>query len=151
MYTLVGKLVDNNNAPVEFGAVYTSDANGKPLPTTKNTQTDDQGRWKLNGINDTDFITARMVGFKQKTVPAKSAIILPSMISGILPSHNLVIKMTQDEAATLSEVPVEASSITTNSKNVGKYIAIGAASILAITIIAATVSALIKTPIPTMK
>ena len=105
MYTLIGKIVDTDNKPIEFGSIYTSDSKGNPTSRVKSTTSDDKGRWKLEGINDTDFITAQFVGFDKKTISAKSNIKVPIPFSNAF-SRNLIIKLPLSKSGNLSEVEV---------------------------------------------
>jgi hypothetical protein len=105
MYTLIGKIVDTDNKPIEFGSIYTSDSKGNPTSRVNSTTSDDKGRWKLEGINDTDFITAQFVGFDKKTISAKSNIKVPIPFSNAF-SRNLIIKLPLSKSGNLSEVEV---------------------------------------------
>jgi hypothetical protein len=126
-----GQLVDGQNKPIEFAVVYTSDSSGKPLPNSKNAQTDDKGKWVLNGVGDNDYITARLVGFNQKTIPVKS--IVPIMISGF-PVRMTKITLSEDVKTILEEAPIFAKKVVYKEKKLGKYIAIASAGLLLITI-----------------
>lgn len=126
-YTLIGKIVDTDNNPIEFGSVYTSDSKGNPLKSIKSTTADDKGRWKLEGINDTDFITGQFVGFDKKTVSAKSNVKVPIPFSNAF-SRNLIIKLPLSKSGSLSEVEVtvtEPKIATKKPMALGKYVAIG--------------------------
>jgi hypothetical protein len=131
-YTVTGRLIDKDKNPIEFAKVFTSDSNGKPIAGTKFTETDLQGRWKLDGIKDSDFITGQMVGFKKKTISAKSIITIPNFITGI-PQRSINITLDSSEQAALPEVAVEGKKITIKPSNIGKYIIFGSIGILAIT------------------
>ena len=98
-----GRVVDNENKGVEFAVVYVSDANGKPIGNV-NTTTDDKGRFVFNSLNDSDFLTSRLVGLEPKTVSVKSAINVPSPI-GDMPT--LAMKMNPSTGANLQEVVVK--------------------------------------------
>ena len=98
-----GRVVDNENKGVEFAVVYVSDANGKPIGNV-NTTTDDKGRFVFNSLNDSDFLTSRLVGLEPKTVSVKSAINVPSPI-GDMPT--LAMKMNPSAGANLQEVVVK--------------------------------------------
>ena len=104
-YTLIGKIIDTDNSPIEFGSIYTSDSKGNPTSRVKSTTADDKGRWKLEGINDTDFITGQFVGFDKKTVSAKSNVKIPIPFSNAF-SRNLIIKLPLSKSGNLSEVEV---------------------------------------------
>jgi hypothetical protein len=126
-YTLIGKIVDTDNNPIEFGSVYTSDSKGNPLKSIKSTTADDKGRWKLEGINDTDFITGQFVGFDKKTFSAKSNVKVPIPFSNAF-SRNLIIKLPLSKSGSLSEVEVtvtEPKIATKKPMALGKYVAIG--------------------------
>jgi hypothetical protein len=131
-YTVSGRLVDKDKQPIEFGVVYTSDSSGKPIAGSKNYTTDDKGRWVLNGVKDSDYITGTMVGFNKKTISAKSVIPIPNPITGI-PQRMIQITLPDDVQATLAEVPVTGKKVTIKPKNIGKYVMIGGASLLLIT------------------
>jgi hypothetical protein len=98
-----GRVVDNENKAVEFAVVYVSDSNGKPIGNV-NTTTDDKGRFVFNSLNDSDFLTSRLVGLEPKTVSVKSAINVPSPI-GDMPT--LAMKMNPSAGANLQEVVVK--------------------------------------------
>jgi len=131
-YTVSGRLLDKDRQPIEFGIVYTSDSSGKPIAGSRNYTADDKGRWVLNGVKDSDYITGTMVGYNKKTIPAKSIMNIPNVITGI-PQRIINITLLDGEKSTLSEVPVLAKKTTTMPKNLGKYIMIGGAGLLLIT------------------
>jgi len=137
-YTLIGKIIDSENNPIEFGSIYTSDSKGNPTSRVKSTTADDKGRWKLEGINDTDFITGQFVGFDKKTVSAKSNIKVPIPFSNAF-SRNLIIKLPLSKSGSLSEVEVtvtEPKIATKKPMALGKYVAIGAGVLVLIGVIA---------------
>lgn len=137
-YTLIGKIIDTDNNPIEFGSIYTSDSKGNPTSTVKSTTADDKGRWKLEGINDTDFITGQFVGFDKKTVSAKSNVKIPIPFSNAF-SRNLIIKLPLSKSGSLSEVEVtvtEPKIATKKPMALGKYVAIGAGVLVLIGVIA---------------
>lgn len=137
-YTLIGKIIDTDNNPIEFGSIYTSDSKGNPLKSIKSTTADDKGRWKLEGINDTDFITGQFVGFDKKTVSAKSNVKIPIPFSNAF-SRNLIIKLPLSKSGSLSEVEVtvtEPKIATKKPMALGKYVAIGAGVLVLIGVIA---------------
>lgn len=137
-YTLIGKIIDTDNNPIEFGSIYTSDSKGNPLKSIKSTTADDKGRWKLEGINDTDFITGQFVGFDKKTVSAKSNVKIPIPFSNAF-SRNLIIKLPLSKSGSLSEVEVtvtEPKIATKKPMALGKYVAIGAGALVLIGVIA---------------
>lgn len=103
---IYGRVVDEQNAPVEFATVFVSDINGKPTSTAKNTTTNDKGTFSLDNLNDSDYVTIRYVGLTPKTLQVKNAINVPvPMIGNSLPT--LLFKMTPDESvASLQEVVV---------------------------------------------
>jgi hypothetical protein len=105
-YSVFGKVVDGQNIPIPFALVFTSDANGKPLTPSKNTQTDDNGKWKLDGLNDTDYITVRMVGLKPQTFLAKTATSIPVIgMSGVF-QRVVATTLKPDESANLKEIEI---------------------------------------------
>jgi hypothetical protein len=137
-YTLIGKIIDSENNPIEFGSIYTSDSKGNPTSRVKSTTADDKGRWKLEGINDTDFITGQFVGFDKKTVSAKSNVKIPIPFSNAF-SRNLIIKLPLSKSGSLSEVEVtvtEPKIATKKPMALGKYVAIGSSVLVLIGVIA---------------
>jgi hypothetical protein len=129
-YSVSGQLVDKDGQPIGFALVYTSDSNGKPLSGSKNTTTDDKGRWVLTGVDDSDYITGSSVGYAKKTVSANS--IIPINFGGNL-IRTTKITLPDDVKATLDEVPIKAKKITIKPNNVGKYVMIGSAGLLLVT------------------
>jgi len=129
-YTVTGQLADKSGQPLEFGVVYTSDSSGKPIASSKNTTTDDKGRWMLKDINDSDYITGTYVGYNKKTIPAKS--IIPINIMGVT-QRSIRITLPESVDSTLQEVVVESKKITIKPKNIGKYIMIGGGVFLLLT------------------
>lgn len=146
-YSIQGKVVADLDLkkPIEFALVYTSDKTGKPVTPSKNTQTDDKGFWKLNDLNDTDFITIRNLGYKMKTFSAKD---VPNVsLSDFLPpQRNILTALKYDDALNLDEVKIEADRVIPkkeeakkdvvipNKKNYGLYVLIaGIAGVLLIT------------------
>jgi hypothetical protein len=107
---IYGFVKNEINQPVEFAVVYTSDKNGKPVGG-KSTQSDEKGRFSIDAINDSDFLTASMTGLKPSTVKASSAINVPSTI-GVMPT--VLIKMNPSEFASLPEVKVTPKETTSN-------------------------------------
>ena len=137
-YTLIGKIIDTDNNPIEFGSIYTSDSKGNPLKSIKSTTADDKGSWKLEGINDTDFITGQFVGFDKKTISAKSNVKIPIPFSNAF-FRNLIIKLPLSKSGNLSEVEVtvtEPKIATKKPMALGKYVAIGAGVLVLIGVIA---------------
>ena len=104
---IYGRVVNNTNEAVEFEVVYLSDSKGKPIGNV-NTQTDSKGRFVFNSLEDTDFLTAQMVGLKPTTVSVKSAINIPTPM-GNMPT--LAIKMPPSEGTNLQEITVTAPKI----------------------------------------
>jgi hypothetical protein len=131
-YSVIGRLLDKDKQPIAFAMVYTSDANGKPLPNPKNAQTDENGRWKLDGVNDSDFITGRMVGYNQKSISAKSIKTIQNPMT-LMPQRAINITLPDDVNAVIPEVQVTSTKITKKQKNTGKYVMISAIGLLAIT------------------
>ena len=99
-------LVTENKKPVEFATVFRSDANGKPVGNLATT-TDDKGRWQLDGLLPTDYVTARMIGLEPSTISVSKAVNMPDLITGI-PMTILNIPIKQSASATLDEVVVTA-------------------------------------------
>ncbi len=129
-YTVTGQLVDKDKQPIEFAIVYTSDANGKPITGSKNATTDDKGKWILNGVEDSDFITGSSVGYNKKIISAKS--IVPVNLMG---TTIRTIQMTLPDSVqnTLVEVPVVSNKVTIKPNNTGKYVMIASTGLLLLT------------------
>lgn len=123
-YTVLGRLVDDDNKPLEFATVYISDANGKPKANGGSTNTDEKGRWKLNKVSDNDYITSTYVGFKKKTISAKSIIPIPNIITGV-PEKMIQIKLTSDVQTKLPDINIESTKVTKSEQKIGKYIMYG--------------------------
>jgi hypothetical protein len=102
---IFGRVIDNENKAVEFATVFVSDANGKPIGNVATT-TNDKGQFSFNSLNDSDFLTARLVGLEPKTVSVKNAINVPSPL-GNMPT--VAIKMNPSAGANLQEVVVTAT------------------------------------------
>ena len=131
-YTVIGRLVDKDKNPIEFAQVYTSDANGKPIVGSKHSQTDEKGRWRLTDVNDNNYITGTFVGFNKKTIPAKSIIPIPNVITGI-PERIIQITLNEDKALSeLKEVVVKSTKVTKKPSNIGKYVVISSIGLLII-------------------
>lgn len=138
-YSVSGQLVDGKGTPIEFAIVYTSDASGKPIVGSKNAQTDEKGKWVLSGVNDSDYITASIVGYNKKIIPAKS--IVPVNIMG-LPMRAIQMKLTEDVKTILPEAEIASIKVPLQKeKKLGKYIAIASIGII---LISATVLILNK-------
>ena len=133
-YTVFGKVVDGQNNSVPFALVFTSDANGKPLTPSKNTQTDDNGKWKLDGLNDADYVTVRMVGLKPQTFLSKTATSIP--VIGMAGLFQRVVSTTlkPDESAILKEVEVVSPKYIKpkDKPNYAKYLLIGGLLLLVV-------------------
>jgi hypothetical protein len=112
--TVYGRVVDEDNKPIEFATVFLSDSNGKPIQPSKNTTTDSNGRFKLDNLNDTDYITMSYVGLSNKTVSVKDAINLPDAFGNAIPT--ILAKMVTDPAVDLAEVTVTAPKINPTPK-----------------------------------
>jgi len=104
---IYGRVVNEKNEGVEYANVVLTDSKGKQVGNV-GTTTDDKGRFVFNSLNDTDFLTAVMVGLKPTTVSVKSAINIPSP-TGNMPT--LAIKMPPSEGTNLQEVVVTAPKI----------------------------------------
>jgi hypothetical protein len=111
-YSIRGKVIDGDKKvnPIAFALVYTSDSKGKPVTPSKNTETDDKGFWKLEGINDTDFITVRNLGYKMKTFAAKD---VPNVsLNEFMPAQRSVVTaLNPDDTLNLDEVKIEADRV----------------------------------------
>ena len=106
MATIYGIVKDENNAPVEFATVFSSDSKGVITFLNKKsatTTTDDKGRFKLDNYVS-DYVSVTRVGLKKANVPISSATKIPSPM-GDLPT--LFIKMTSDKSVNLDEVVVK--------------------------------------------
>ena len=131
-YTVIGRLIDKDKNPIEFAQVYTSDSNGKPIAGSKSAETDLQGRWRLNDVNDSDYITGTMVMFNKKTIPAKSIVAIPNPITGVS-QRAINLTLSDSVGSNIKEVVVKSTKVTVKPKNVGKYIMIGGVSLLLLT------------------
>ncbi len=132
---IFGRVIDNSNKAVEFGVVYVSDVNGKPIGNI-NTTTDDKGNFLLNSVNDTDYITSKMVGLKPTTISVKDAKNIGGGIFG------LTIKMNQSEGVNLQEVVVKPKPEEPPKKGMSKALKMGliiGGSVLALIIVAVLV------------
>lgn len=144
-YLIQGKVIDADKNPIPFALVYTSDASGKPVTPSKNTQTDDKGFWKLNDLKDTDLISVRNLGYKIKTFSAKN---VPNVsFSQFMPPQRSVVTTLQpDESLNLQEVVVVADRVIPKKEeakkdvvipkkknNYGLYVIAGIAGLLLIT------------------
>lgn len=130
-YSISGQLVDSSNKPIEFATIYTSDSSGKPLIGSKNTQSDEKGRWSLNGVEDSDYITITMVGYNKNIFPAKS--VVPVDISGVgMPIRIIKKTLKEDVQTMLADVPIVSKRVIYKEKKTGKYIAIASLGLLLI-------------------
>lgn len=133
-YTITGNVIDSDKQAIPFVLVYTSDKDGKPSITSKNTQTDDKGNWSLDNLSDNDFITIRGLGYKLKTFSAKSIIpVVFPMLIGSGQMRMVQSKLDNDISTNLAEIVVEAKKVIKPSKkiNYGLYIFIGGLFLLA--------------------
>lgn len=105
-YTIKGKVLDKDKQPVPFVVLYASDSNAKPLTPTKSATADENGVFKIDSIEDTDFITSRMVGLATKTIPAKS----------LDKTKNILITLEPDDKTTLSTVEIIADKVKPKDK-----------------------------------
>ena len=65
---LKGLILDDKK-PIEFAVIYRSDINGKLITNpTLTSKSDENGFWILNGLSNTDYITARLLGYDTKTI-----------------------------------------------------------------------------------
>jgi hypothetical protein len=111
---LTGQVLDSSNKPLETAIVYVSDSKGKPKGANSFT-TDNLGRWTLN-LNKSDYVTARLVGYKQTTVPVSAYKVIPAPpMSNVPPTNALVIKMQRDSSANLPEIGVSPTTSTTTT------------------------------------
>jgi hypothetical protein len=102
---LTGQVLDSSNKPLEKAVVYVSDSKGKPKGANS-FNTDNLGRWTLN-LDKSDYVTARLVGYKQTTMPVSAYKVIPAPpMSNIPPVNALVIKMKRDSSANLPVVGV---------------------------------------------
>jgi hypothetical protein len=122
-YSIQGKVIDTDKNPIPFALVYTSDASGKPVTPSKNTQTDDKGFWKLNDLKDTDLISVRNLGYKMKTFLAKN---VPNVsFSQFMPPQRSVVTTLQpDESLNLQEVVVVSDKIIPKKEETKKDVVI---------------------------
>ena len=133
MAKIFGFVKDENKKPLEFVTVFKSDANGKPIGNLS-TSTDEKGRWNLDGLTNSDYVTARIVGFEPTTLPITKVVQIPDELGGKMSILNIPLK--QNLATTLQEFEVVAekpkpkpTKIKTPKKNWGLTIAIIVAGI----------------------
>jgi hypothetical protein len=108
---LTGQVLDSSNKPLEKAVVYVSDSKGKPKGANSYT-TDNLGRWTLN-LDKSDYVTSRLVGYKQTTMPVSAAKVIPAPpMTNVPPTNALVIKMQRSSSANLPEVGVSPTSTT---------------------------------------
>ena len=145
-YSIQGRVLDSDLKifkPIEFALIYTSDKGGKPITPSKNTQTDEKGFWKLNDLNDTDFITVRNLGYQMKTFLAKDVPNV-SLNEYLPPQRNILTYLKPDDNFNLDEIKIEADrefpkivvtenqiKINTPKTNYGVYIVVGGLLLIA--------------------
>ena len=122
-YSIQGKVIDTDKNPIPFALVYTSDASGNPITPSKNTQTDDKGFWKIDGLTDSDLISVRNLGYKMKTFLAKN---VPNVsFSQFMPPQRSVVTTLQpDESLNLQEVVVVSDKIIPKKEETKKDVVI---------------------------
>jgi hypothetical protein len=132
---LTGQVLDSSNKPLKGAIVYLSDSTGKPKGANSST-TDDKGRYRLT-VAKTDFVTARLVGYEQRTLPASSSILIPSApMSNLPPMNALTFKLNQSSESNLPEVEVQTTpEPETKKRNWVKIGLIAGGSLLALGLI----------------
>ncbi len=131
-YTVLGKVIDSDKNPIP-AIVYKSDAKANPITPSKSTQAGEDGSWKLEGINDTDYITVRMLGLTPKTFLAKSVPSIPIMGTN-MSARMIQTTLTPSEGAVLKEIEVSSPKyIKPKEKpNYAKWILIGGLVLIAV-------------------
>lgn len=121
-YNIRGKVFDENKVVLPFATIYVSDSKGGHSLHAKNTASDIDGNWVLKDVNDSDFITARMLGYEPETISVKS---IPALIK-LSPVRDgekkLNITLKQGEGTKLSEFEVVAER---DKKSYSKYYILG--------------------------
>lgn len=132
-YTILGKIIDSDKNPIP-AIVYKSDSKGNVVGTSpKSTQSSEKGEWKLDGINDTDYITVRMLGFTPKTFLAKSVPSIPIMGTN-MSARMIQTELKPSEGAVLKEVEVSSPKyVKPDPKpNYAKWILVGGLILIAV-------------------
>lgn len=132
-YKIFGQIQDENRKGIPFANVYVSDIGGKPK-TGKNKQfaTNEQGGYTLD-VSDTDYVTARMVGFDPTTKAVKGNIVfIPNPVTGEQ-TPTMVLTLPRSLKTSLPEIEitsvkdeVKKEELVANKKNYTKLVWIGA-------------------------
>jgi hypothetical protein len=132
-YKIFGQIQDENRKGIPFANVYVSDIGGKPK-TGKNKQfaTNEQGGYTLD-VSDTDYVTARMVGFDPTTKAVKGNIVfIPNPVTGEQ-TPTMVLTLPRSLKTSLPEIEitpikdeVKKEELVANKKNYTKWVWIGA-------------------------
>lgn len=132
-YKIFGQIQDENRKGIPFANVYVSDIGGKPK-TGKNKQfaTNEQGGYTLD-VSDTDYVTARMVGFDPTTKAVKGNIVfIPNPVTGVQ-TPTMVLTLPRSLKTSLPEIEitsvkdeVKKEELVANKKNYTKLVWIGA-------------------------
>lgn len=116
---IISGIVTNGTTkePVPFALVYVSDSNGKPKGNIS-TQTDANGRYTLNGVNPSGYVTASYTGYNKQPVAVKNVVSVPNIVTGI-PTNLLAIKLTPSLKSGLPEVTVTPQNTGTKISTIG--------------------------------
>lgn len=108
MKTVFGRVVDEQNQPVQFAIAYVSNNTGLPTSSSRTAQADDNGRFKIENVNDDEFISVKYTGLIPQTKAVTSAIDFPAGDTGLV-MPTLLYKMSTDPKAQLNEVVIKAN------------------------------------------
>lgn len=107
MKTIYGQILDADGKPLEFGTVYVSDDKGNIKMPNRSVTTSENGSYKLDGVNDDDYITSRYVGFDPKTIAVSKTVDIPILIGKkLVKVPSLIFNMVQGAGAQLATVEV---------------------------------------------
>lgn len=132
-YKIFGQIQDENRKGIPFADVYVSDIGGKPKTgTNKKFVTNEQGGYTLD-VSDSDYVTARMVGYSPTTKAVKGNIVfIPNPITGIQ-TPTMVLTLPRSLKTSLPEIEItetkgeviKKDETPTKNKNYTKWILIG--------------------------
>jgi hypothetical protein len=108
-YKVFGQIQDENRKGIPFADVYVSDIGGKPKTgTNKKFVTNEQGGYTLD-VSDSDYVTARMVGYSPTTKAVKGNIVfIPNPVSGIQ-TPTMVLTLPRSLKTSLPEIEIVAT------------------------------------------
>ena len=105
-YKIFGQIQDENRKGIPFANVYVSDIGGKPkIGKNKQFATNEQGGYTLD-VSDTDYVTARMVGFDPTTKAVKGNIVfIPNPVTGVQ-TPTMVLTLPRSLKTSLPEIEI---------------------------------------------